>query len=590
MTLRILARLALLGCFAACASAPSHRAPTAAAPSASASASSAVYVDAPASSDAEVAAVARDWLQQLVARSPETASELGIHDRDAELDDRTLDGFARALAREEQLLASLRARFAERLPASRAGKTDVALMLAALSVDVRKKRDRRPLERDPTEYLAPLSALFAMTARDYAPAARRAGNALARIELLPALLATARAQVKSPPRVWTTVAIERAKGARAFFDELMPFLVGALPAEKQRIADAIAVAKKSHADYATFLEKDVLPRSTDDFAAGPELFAFLLRESLFLDESADQLRERGEAVVARTVAQMNVLAKRIDPKAKDWVDVVAALKAKHPTAAELLPVYRREVARARRFLVDRDAVPLPEPDDLQVIETPVFERNTLTASYTAAPAFDPGTRGLFAVTPVDLAAPKAKQEEMLREHDFADVVDTVVHEAYPGHHLQHAFARLHPSIVRKATSASIFAEGWGLYSEEMMAELGYFTDEERLMQLEWTLVRATRVVIDVGLHTKGMTFDDAVKMLTDVVHLERTLAVSEVKRYTMDPTQPLGYLIGREMLFRLRERYKARAGAAYTLKAFHKELLSHGTIPPGLVEAEIFAD
>ena len=87
-----------------------------------------------------------------------------------------------------------------------------------------------------------------------------------------------------------------------------------------------------------------------------------------------------------------------------------------------------------------------------------------------------------------------------------------------------------------------------------------------------------------------MTFDEGVKMLTDTVHLERTLATSEVKRYTQEPTQPLSYLVGREMLFRIRERYKARAGAAYSLKEFHREILSHGTTPPGLVEAEMFGE
>jgi uncharacterized protein (DUF885 family) len=205
------------------------------------------------------------------------------------------------------------------------------------------------------------------------------------------------------------------------------------------------------------------------------------------------------------------------------------------------------------------------------------------------------------VTPVDPKATAAQKEQMLREHDHGDQVDTVVHEAYPGHHLQLSFARTFPSLIRKMSDAKraavigqdVFAEGWGLYAEELMNELGYYTDEERLMQLEWTLVRAARVMIDVGLHTRGMTFDDAVKMLTDRVHLERTLALSEVKRYTETPTQPLSYLVGRERILAMRERYRARASAgadagASFLKAFHTEVLSHGTMAPGLVEHEIF--
>ena len=262
-----------------------------------------------------------------------------------------------------------------------------------------------------------------------------------------------------------------------------------------------------------------------------------------------------------------------------------------------MAAYRRPVERARRFLVDKDAVPFPPGDDCQVVETPPFLRNVTSASYEPAPALDPQTRGTFFVTPVDKALPKKQQEEMLRENDDADQVDTVVHETYPGHHLQLSFARTYPSLVRKMIDAkraavmgqSLFAEGWGLYSEELMSEIGYYTDEERLMQLEWTLVRAARVLIDVGLHTRGMTFDQAVKVLTDQVHLEHELAVNEVKRYTMTPTQPLSYLVGREAIRAMRERYKQKTGAAYTLKAFHTAVLAHGSIAPGLLEEEMFA-
>src|SRR6185295_8816030 len=107
----------------------------------------------------------------------------------------------------------------------------------------------------------------------------------------------------------------------------------------------------------------------------------------------------------------------------------------------------------------------------------------------------------------------------------------------------------------------IFSEGWALYSEELMSELGYYDDAQRLVQLEWTLVRAARIIIDVGLHVGDMTFEQAVKMLTDEVHLEKPLALSEVKRYTESPTQPSAYLLGRELILKLRERVRQRDGA-----------------------------
>ena len=85
-----------------------------------------------------------------------------------------------------------------------------------------------------------------------------------------------------------------------------------------------------------------------------------------------------------------------------------------------------------------------------------------------------------------------------------------------------------------------------------------------------------------------MTFEQAVKMLTDEVHLERSLAVSEVRRYTEDPTQPSAYIIGREKILELRERAKQRDGAKFSLKAFHTDLLGRGSLPPSLAAKEMF--
>ena len=539
--------------------------------------------------DAAIAAAAQRYLDLLVAISPESATSLGLHARDSELDARDPQAFARALADEEALLAELDARFASPT-ASPSSLTDLALLRGMLRVDIARRRVSRPLEREPQLYTSPLGAIFSMTAREYAPPAERARNVLARLEKIPSVVAHAKKNLKEPPRVWTQVAIERAGGAKAFFAGQRAFLDRSLPGGEARVSAALEKATSAYEDYRAFLQKTVLPRSSGKYAAGKEHFELLLREGYFVSESADALASMGEKIFAETDAQMAAVARKIDPRAKGWPEVVARVKGNHPRADELLESYRFEVKRARDFLARLDVVPFPEGDDLQVIDTPEFMRSTVTAAYDQPPPFDGATRGFFFVTPVNRALSPKKQEEMLRENDHGDIVDTAVHEAYPGHHLQLSFAAKNPSRIRKAYDAAIFSEGWALYSEELMSELGYYTDEERLMQLEWTLVRAARIVLDVGLHTRGMSYEEAVKFLTDKVHLEHELAVSEVKRYTMHPTQPLAYLTGRQAILKLRDRYRARAGGAYSLKAFHTELLVRGTVPVGLTEREIFGN
>ena len=529
------------------------------------------------------------YLGLLVRCFPETGTSLGLHDGDALLDPRETGAFLVCIDHFERMLTDVDAVFAAHDAAlTPTQRVDFELLRGTLRTRVRSAREENPLALVPTTYTEPFQALFLMMSRDYAPARDRARSMLARIEKLPEVVELAKANLTKPPKVFTEIGIDRAKSAKDFFVDVEAFIAGALPAEKAHVAKAVKEAKRAYSDYAAYLEKTVLPRSTGTYAVGKDFFEFLLRESYFLDGNSGALFEMGRATMAKTIAEMDAVAKRIDPKAKNWVSVVAAEKRRHPKEAELIDAYRKEVLRARAFLAEHDIVSFPEGDDLDVVATPVFLRSTTSAAYDQPPPFDPSTKGFFFVTPVEKEWSAAKKEAWLSESDFGDLVDTAVHEAYPGHHLQLSFARRHPSRLRKIVDSAIFSEGWALYCEELMAELAYYKDSERLMQLQWTLVRAARVVIDVGLHTRGMTLAEAVKILRDDVHLGADLATNEVKRYAMSPTQPLSYLTGREAIFALRERVKKAQGAEFSLKRFHDMVLSKGSIPPGLIERELF--
>jgi uncharacterized protein (DUF885 family) len=586
---RLLRSLGLVASFAfaiACGGGAPPAAPTTATPVAATPSAP----EGPPATDDDVQKATKAYLDFLVELRPESASELGIHDADDRLEDRTEAGQKKIIEREDAMADGLDKAFAN-AKLSKSATVDLRILKGALRVDARMRREMKPWARRPDFYTEPMNSLFLMNAREYAPAADRAKNSLSRIEKIPDTLKEAKTTIANAPVVWVQVGAESAHGAKEFFDSMRPFLEKALPQEKPRSIAALKAAKAAYADYQTYLEKEVKPDAPEgQFAAGRDLFNWLLREEYFLKEDAEALLTIGIRVFGETSQKLDETAKRIDPSADGWQAVVKRLKGKHPTATDLLASYRKEMARARKFLVDKDIVELPPGDECQVIETPPFQRTTLTAAYDQPPPFAAQTKGLFFVTPIEPSMTKAQREQMLRENDFGDIVDTVVHETYPGHHLQLSFARTNPSLIRKATGPSILTEGWALYTEELMSEQGYYRDEERLMQLVWTLVRAARVIIDVGLHTKNMTFDEAVKMLTDQVGLERELALSEVKRYTMTPTQPLAYLIGREKIFALRDRVKAKEGKAFALKKFHKELLTRGTIAPALIEEEMFAE
>jgi uncharacterized protein (DUF885 family) len=527
------------------------------------------------------------YLASLLRWSPESASALGLHANDDRLDDRSEKGVRAILDEEKVLLADVRAVGAG-LDARSPDGIDLAVLLGALEADVLMREKLAPHRRMPDSYCEPLGALFRMATTEYGTPASRARAMLVRLAAVAPMLETAKTTLVNPPAPWTRIAIRKAKFAAEMFDTLHAFIDGALPTEKVQSAQAVDSARKAYADFASWLESDLLLRSTGEFAAGHVLFEGLLRANYALDETPDELDALGRRVMDETEKSLNEVARTIDPKAKHWSEVVARVKDKHPTAGDLVPAYRREVERARTFLIAQNVLTFPPGDDLVVQDTPPFLRATTQASYDQPAPFDATTRGFFFVTPVEPSWPAAQQEEWLRESDMGDVVDTAVHEAYPGHHLQLSIARRHPSLVRKAIGPSIFSEGWALYSEELMAELGYYAPHERLMQLNWTLVRAARVVIDVGIHTKNLPLDEAENILVNRVHLERSLAQSEVRRYSESPTQPLSYLVGREQIRALRERTRRLEGREFSLKRFHDRLLSESTVAPKLVERAWF--
>jgi uncharacterized protein (DUF885 family) len=127
-------------------------------------------------------------------------------------------------------------------------------------------------------------------------------------------------------------------------------------------------------------------------------------------------------------------------------------------------------------------------------------------------------------------------------------------------------------------------EGWALYCEEMMADEGFYeTDEELLFQRVHLLWRAMRIVLDVGLHTRNMSVEEAVGLMVDVVHMDRANAEAEVSRYCATPGYQICYAVGRRELLRLREDFHAARGDAFTLRGFHDAVLRYGGLPVSLI-------
>ena len=513
------------------------------------------------------------WFRDQLAMHPEYATFLGIHDHDAELSVASREQIEREVDHLRSSVAEMEQFGGDQLSSERALDRD--LLVHESQLELFRLTELRPWARstDGAEHLG--AALFPLFTRDFAPLDERLASMAGRLEAAPRYLAEARERLTDPVRLWVEIDLESTRSLPGFLDTI----VAAARTESRdqalaaRLELAVRDVKAALVEHAAWLRENALPRAEDEWAAGPERFERLveLRE---LEASGDEILAIGEEMLAESKAARDAICAEIDPSLSP-AEVGDLVKNDHPaTFAQALDEYRSGMDRARHFIADNDLATLPEEDHLVVIETPSFIRHLIPfAAYYEPAKFDRVPLGVYIVTP-------PQTPEMMREHNYASISNTGVHEAYPGHHLQLSAAITNPSVVRLFSFAPEFAEGWAFYCERMMKQQGYDDTPTNWYVVHTDAIwRATRIVLDVRLHRGQIGFDDAVDFLVAQTGFERPAALAEVKRYTSTPTYQLSYLYGRHMIERLKGEVQARMGPGFNLKFFHDTLLYGGTMP-----------
>jgi uncharacterized protein (DUF885 family) len=249
------------------------------------------------------------------------------------------------------------------------------------------------------------------------------------------------------------------------------------------------------------------------------------------------------------------------------------------------------VEDSRRFLEERKLVDLTPSGALDVVPTPSFARANLPfAAYIPAPPFVEDGRAQFWVTPIAAELSASQAEDALEQHHFGRILVASIHEAYPGHHVQFSHALKARRPLRHLFSSTIFTEGWGLYSEELMLKEGFMRDDPnfdllRMSQIRDQLWRALRILLDVGLHCRGMSQAEATELLVDRHVLDHKSAAAEVMYYCSAPTQPMSYMTGKLLVDELIAKCRASGEKRFdSLPVIHNELLAHGSLPLPLLQ------
>ncbi|HEV2250126.1 MAG TPA: DUF885 domain-containing protein [Candidatus Limnocylindria bacterium] len=524
------------------------------------------------------------FVRDRYALDPTAATIAGLHDHDAKLADLSAEGFAARDAFADRWLHV----FESHDPSSWSptDRTDLALALGEL----RGERALRPFERharQPSLYSDAITrgAYYALI-REEGDVETRLGALAERLEQAPAALrhAVANLDPERVPPVYVVVAGESATAGATFVRAVLPSLAPEGSKAKAALTGAGKRAGDALDQYASWLRDDLMRRAKGSFAIGRDAFDALLRDKELLPYDAVSLKKWGEELYAETAAKLAEAARELGDT--EWHRSVERLRTDHPAEDELVAAYRTDMERSREAARVADLAAFPDGESLTVEAMPDFARPTLPyAAYVQPGQFERSRRGRFWVTLPAAGEPATVKEERLLGHPRKGIAVIACHEGYPGHHLQLATAAGHPSIVRKAIRSNVFIEGWGLYVEELMTELGFLDDPEtRLLRLKDLLWRAARVSVDVGLSTGELSFEQAVSFMTEGPRLERTAAVGECRRYTLNPLQPSSYALGRAAILELRRRAQRKG---YGMRRFHDGLLGCASIPPALAAAEL---
>ncbi|HYG77278.1 MAG TPA: DUF885 domain-containing protein [Planctomycetota bacterium] len=400
---------------------------------------------------------------------------------------------------------------------------------------------------------------------------------LSRLKKLPAYLEGAGEVLQSPVPVWQKMALSSCKGAPSLFDAIVEPLAKTGKAPKEKIEKLAAGAKSAFAAYAKRVEK-ARPGKPNDFSVGTTRFEALIRERMGWELTVTEAEAIGKTLAARIGAEMEAEAKKFSPTKKAHEILADAAANWKPERGDLLSEYQYQTTRVAEAFKQRDLVTFPPGERLEVKPVPDFLRHHFpTAAYSSPGAFEEDQFGIFWVNDLSLIrkTQKEKDAEIRQHHGLAA---TCAHEAYPGHHLQFCTANRHPSKLRRLFAHAIFYEGWTLWCEQMTVD--YNVNEEptaKLNQLHDALWRAHRILIDCGLQTGSMSYDDAVKHLMKHVGFTRGRAEGDVNWYTMSPTTPMSYLLGRTELLRLKKKKVDQGG--WSVKQFNDWILSFGTLP-----------
>jgi uncharacterized protein (DUF885 family) len=368
------------------------------------------------------------------------------------------------------------------------------------------------------------------------------------------------------------------------------FPEGIAPADQARLRAAHAQVirdeiRPAYSRLRDFLSSEYLPAAREGaglvhMKSGPLLYDYLIEQNTTLPLAADAVHQLGLREVARIRSEMESVKTKVGFKGSlaQFFEHLRTSEKYQPPSKEWLRERYEEVGKRVDARIG-ELFALTPKSALEIRPVPDYREKTDAAGSYNSGTPD-GTRpGVFYYNTYDLPS------------RFTWGIETLyLHEAVPGHHFQISLAQENealPNFMRFGGNTA-FVEGWALYAETLWDELGVETDPlQRFGGLNDEMLRAMRLVVDTGIHSKGWSRDQAIKYMLDNSSMGKTDATAEVERYIAMPGQALAYKLGQLKILELRARAEKALGSRFDIRAFHAQVLDSGALPLTVLEAKI---
>ena len=563
--------------------------------------------------DQRLAVAFKGWLDEYIAMQPFLGTRWGDHRFANKLEDLSPAGREKIVSHTRKTLDSLNKEFDPK-QLSPDGRVDLATWKTGLERSLWIEENLAPLDTDPRSYNEyTTDSTYLLVTQTTLPKAAVTKACLARIREVPRLLQQARTNLgakkssRPPVRVFVETAIRQVPGSIAWYKSGLAEALGQGEGAEEVRREAAALVPLFEG-YRQFLEKEVLPRSSDQWKLGPKLFAQKLEYELEADISAAEVLAEAEREFARVESEMAALSRTLWPtffpgkaqlpdtsegRRETTRRVIAEVSRDRGTVDTLVKDAKSGAEKLKAFIRKRGLLKLPEPDRCDILEMPEFQRGNSVAYLNNAPPLDFEARSVYAISPPPKDWDARRVESFLDEYNHRMMQILTLHEAYPGHYVQLEYANRNPSLVRRIFASGVYIEGWAVHMEQVMLDEGYGDGDLglRLLQLKWYLRAVANAILDNNMHSGDWNETQALRFMVDKAFQSEGEALGKVVRSKQSPCQLSTYFVGRTAMHRLRQKVQTAQGDKFALLPYHQAVLEVGAVPvrflPQLVEARL---